>query len=106
MCPLEIRTNRWICPPPTQDNAGVLSTTVLDDKVPSEEILGRMDLVLSAHELVRASFGDESNAGPLSILDIEVRKRIMTHYLPRSCSGRKPLACPFPAPKHFLPGCY
>lgn len=55
-----------------REDSGELSTTLLDDKLPSEDILAKMDVLLSAHELIKASFGNEEDSAPLSILDIEV----------------------------------
>jgi len=47
-----------------------LATMLLDDETPSEQILMEMDLLLSKHELVRASFGTEADA-KFTLLEIE-----------------------------------
>ena len=54
-----------------RDNSSELTTTLLDDRLPSENILNKMDVLLSANELIKASFGNEDESVPLSILDIE-----------------------------------
>jgi len=47
-----------------------LAAMLLDDETPSEQILMEMDLLLSQHELVKASFGEEMETS-FTLLEIE-----------------------------------